>query len=437
VAELLDSHAEGFADGGTGHVYTFGGTETPAGGPNANEWDLLFINSNTVVSTPSGFDSLTSAVASQGVYWFGRKAAGGEGGTVTITTTGNHNTQVSWERWGGLDEFVTGAVTQANNSNGTALPDASTGTLPQSGLVMIVGAALHNFDGALATSPVWSDGFTGDQTGTQGSAGTSSAVVGFTGYKANVGTASEPADVVTWTNNARNRYATWVTFSQAAGGTDLTAADSTHGHTAESPALTQAHMLASADAGHGHTAEQPALTQDHQVGAADASHGHTADQPALSQVHAIAVDDASHTHTAAQPTLTQLHVLAAGDAIHGHTAESALLTQAHTLNAADALHAHTADQVSLSGTADLSANDAAHGHTADQAALVQAHALVVLDALHAHLAEIATVTQQHQLVAADARHTLTSDTAVASPPVVPGILHAGSIRPKLTAGKFP
>lgn len=213
AATLIDSHAEGFADGNGGHVYSFGG----AGAPAAGDLDVLCVNSITTVSTPAGWDSREPVVANQAAYIFTREAAGGEGASVTITTSGNFNTIVSWSRWSGVGDFVDANSAQANNSNGTALPTLATGDLPETGMLVIAFAALNNHDGDLATSPSWT-GFTPLESASLGTSGQSASLVSFTAYEANAGTASESINSVTWTNNTRHRYALGIWFT-ASGGT--------------------------------------------------------------------------------------------------------------------------------------------------------------------------------------------------------------------------
>jgi hypothetical protein len=214
---LVDSEAVGFADGSGGHVYTF-----PVGAPSVGDLDVLCINSNTTVSTPSGFTARVSAVANQGAYIFTRKASGGESSSVTITTSGDHNTTLTWSRWSGTEAYSDGNSAQANNSNGTALPAASTGTLAATNMLVIAFGALHNHDGALAASPSWINSFTALESVSQGAAASSASCVAFTGYKTNAGTTAETIDSVTWTNNARNRYALWIAVTAAAGGSTVT-----------------------------------------------------------------------------------------------------------------------------------------------------------------------------------------------------------------------
>jgi hypothetical protein len=211
---LVASQTYAFADGNAGHACVF-----TAGAPAVDDLDVLCVNSNTVVSTPSGFTLRVNATNSQGAYIFTRKAAGGETDTVTITTTNDHNTTVTWSRWSGTDAYSAGGFTRADNSNNTVLPATSTGTLAATGMLVLAYGALHNHDGALAASPSWSNSFTALHAVSQGAAASSASVVSFTGYKLGAGTAAETIDSVSWTNNTRNRYALWISVSAAAGGT--------------------------------------------------------------------------------------------------------------------------------------------------------------------------------------------------------------------------
>jgi hypothetical protein len=153
---LIDSQAFPFADGGTGHACVLAD-----GAPTPGQVDLLFINSNTVVTDVDGgggaaFTLRVDATNSQGCYWYERVAVGGETDTITVETNGDHQTQVTFARWEDIT-FSDGGFTRADNSNNTVLPDSVTDTLAETDMLVLVGAGLHNFDGALATSPVWSD----------------------------------------------------------------------------------------------------------------------------------------------------------------------------------------------------------------------------------------------------------------------------------------
>lgn len=205
----IDSDVFVFADGNGGHVCDLGSA------PNVGETDVLCVNSNTVVSMPSGFTAAESAVANQGAYIFTRKAAGGEGSTVTITTSGNHNTFVGWTRWSALDAVDTSTSTQANTSIGVATPAHNTGALATTGQLVVAFGALHSIGGtANQTSPVWSTGYTGLLNAAQGTGAT--GVRGLVGYKENAGTAAETPQVSWSGDGCFNRYMLAVSFTVVA-----------------------------------------------------------------------------------------------------------------------------------------------------------------------------------------------------------------------------
>lgn len=202
---LVDSDTFTFADGNApGHVCDM--VTAPASG----ETDVLCVNSDTTVSTPSGFTLRVPAVAAQGAYIFTRKATGGEASTVTVVTAGNHPCQVSWSRWSGLVAVDTApAATQANGIANTSSPAHSTGALAEADELVLAFAALHSI-GLGPTAPVWADDYTPVTAATQGTGAT--AVAGFVGFKSGVGPAAESPSV-SWTTSAFDRYMLTVSFT--------------------------------------------------------------------------------------------------------------------------------------------------------------------------------------------------------------------------------
>lgn len=156
---------------------------------------------------------------------------------------------------------------------------------------------------------------------------------------------------------------------EAASGVTLTVQNASHGHAAQSPALTQANTLAVQNAAHGHAADSVALTQANTLAVQNAGHGHTAESVSLTQANTLAVQGASHGHAADNVDLASGLVLSVASAAHGHTAESPTLTQANVLAVADA----------------------SHGHTAESPDLIQGNALSVASAQHAHTASLVTL----------------------------------------------
>lgn len=191
----------------------------------------------------------------------------------------------------------------------------------------------------------------------------------------------------------------------------LSVADAAHGHTADSPALTQANELAVDSATHGHAAEAPALVQQSTLAPADALHGHSADAPALTQQNVLAPADALHGHAADGVTLQSGDTLAVAEALHAHAAEAPALVQANVLAVAEAAHAHAAESPTLAAGFLLAVAEALHGHAAESPTLSTATLLAVTDSLHAHLADGVPLTQANILAVADALHLHYADVA--------------------------
>lgn len=206
---LVNSDAVTFADGNTGHVYTF-----PSGAPSTGDLDILCVNSDTVVSTPTGFTLSTGAsrVSGQGAYIFWRKATGGESSSVTVTTSGNFSTALGWSRWQGTSAFDVAANAGVDGSPGTTTPAVSTGTLAGTGELVVALGALHTY-ATVPTAPSWSSGFTALTAAADPATG--SVAAQFTAYKTTAGTTAE-APNVSWTNAATDRYVIAVAFTPAA-----------------------------------------------------------------------------------------------------------------------------------------------------------------------------------------------------------------------------
>lgn len=206
----VDSGTFVFADGNAGHSCSLGSS------PSAGQWDVICANSDTVISTPSGFTLAESAVNNQGSYVFVREAAGGEGSTVTITTSGNFNTSVHWSRWPSeLTALDASVNAQASGTPNTTTPAVSTGALAESGELSIAFAALHSTGTANQSSPVWSAGYTA-LTGPAAQSSGASGANGFVAYNGNAGTAAETPNVSWSGDGCADRYILVITFTVAA-----------------------------------------------------------------------------------------------------------------------------------------------------------------------------------------------------------------------------
>jgi hypothetical protein len=204
---LVGSDAVDFSDGGTGHSYTL-----PSGAPAAGSLDLLCVNSSTTVSVPAGFTPATSFVGNQGSYLWYRIAAGGEGATVTITTSGNFDTKLGWSRWVGAQAFDAAANAHVDSSSGGSTPAVSAGPLAGAGELVVAFAALHN-TGAACTSPIWSAGYT-PLTALASDIGTG-AVGQFVSYRID-GTGTETPSVSWSTGGPFDRYILVAAFTPSA-----------------------------------------------------------------------------------------------------------------------------------------------------------------------------------------------------------------------------
>lgn len=85
----------------------------------------------------------------------------------------------------------------------------------------------------------------------------------------------------------------------------LTPAESFHGHTSESPALTQVHELAPADSFHAHTSEEGTISMAGDLPADGTLNSHTSESPALTQVHMLAPADTANSHASESPVLIE------------------------------------------------------------------------------------------------------------------------------------
>lgn len=82
----------------------------------------------------------------------------------------------------------------------------------------------------------------------------------------------------------------------------------------------------------------------------DGVHGHTADSPVVTQVHELVVSETLHTHNTDSPLVTQQHVVSPSETLHGHTADSPVVAITHIINPSDGPHGHTADSPVINQT---------------------------------------------------------------------------------------
>lgn len=206
----------------------------------------------------------------------------------------------------------------------------------------------------------------------------------------------------------------WSVDTLGGAATDLTVAEASHGHSADSLTLSIGVSLAIDDATHGHAADAITLTTASTLAVADALHAHAADQVTLTLAGSelLTIADATHAHTADAPVLSVDSLLAVDDAMHAHSADNVVLgvTGVADLIIADATHAHSVDGLVLTSESLLAIQDALHAHAADALTLDSAPTLLIADALHAHTSDGLLLTVDAWLVIADALHGHTADS---------------------------
>lgn len=199
-ASVVASHAIGFGVSTTPFVYNFNGAPAPTVG----DWDVLFVNSDATIVTPSGFTLAQSKITFQGAYAYVRQAVGGEGTTVSITTGiggGPFNAALGWARVRGADGWDVAVVAGAGGGAGTTSPPISSGKVAATNEIAIAYLALHNLN-VVPTNPVWGDGFTGLASANQGSG--ASGCGAMIGQRNGVGTTPFTASV-SWTGAVVDR----------------------------------------------------------------------------------------------------------------------------------------------------------------------------------------------------------------------------------------
>lgn len=205
----------------------------------------------------------------------------------------------------------------------------------------------------------------------------------------------------------------WSVDTLGGAATDLTVAEASHGHAADSLTLSIGVSLSINDATHGHAADSLTLSTAATLAVADATHAHAADQLTLTLAgsESLTIADATHAHTADAPVLSVDSLLAVADALHAHSADNVVLgvSGAADLVIADATHAHSVDGLVLTAQSLLAIQDALHAHAADALTLNSAPTLLIAEALHAHTSDGLALTIDAWLVIADARHAHAAD----------------------------
>lgn len=207
----------------TASFTTSGTTITYSGGGNtgANCWDILCVNSDNTVATPSGWTLVVSAVTNQGAYIFAKAENGVN--TVAINLGGGVSTSTDavWLRIAnssGIDTGASGSA-QANGSTGSTTPAFTSSALAGSNELAVAFAALHVYAGSTPTAGSWSSGYAEQANA---SFTTSPGTYGSVAFKVPAGAAAE-SPAFSWTNATNDRYLLFTAFLPVASGTSAPA----------------------------------------------------------------------------------------------------------------------------------------------------------------------------------------------------------------------
>lgn len=208
---LLDSGAAGFSDGATsgGHTFTF-----PGGAASAGDLLCLFVSSDDVTSTPSGWSVAISDATNLGAYSFYKFAAGGET-SVLVTTGSNTPAAAAFHRYSGaanppIDVSAKAVTTSSAATTGTA----TTATLAGTNELAVFSAHLGGRQAAVQSGFTPSAGYTNQVNAASAGTGSTDQVIA-TADKTNAGSAAESASM-SWTNATNNQTALVATFKAAA-----------------------------------------------------------------------------------------------------------------------------------------------------------------------------------------------------------------------------
>lgn len=303
-------------------------------------------------------------------------------GSVLMNSSSRGRTTIAWaicpSTTSGTLTFQYGGVTQASGQWTVVTTTGSDTTTPvanfQTAQTAGVNPSITLSPAPAATSMVLAAMHANDTT--SGTAGTGYALIGSGTTQATPAIThsteqdtTTPSATVAFVKSGATNKAMIAVEIQGPQAVTLTAADSAHGHTSESPTLAQIHSLTAATSAHTHTSSSPTLTQVHQLTpastlntdttssptlstdsglvAAGSSHTHTTSSPTLAQVHVLVPASTSNTHATVSPTLTQTHQLAAVGTINTHASTSPTLTQTHVLTAVAALNVHASGSPTL------------------------------------------------------------------------------------------
>jgi len=186
--------------------------------------------------------------------------------------------------------------------------------------------------------------------------------------------------------------------------TTLEVGNSSHTQTAETFALTQAHILGVQPATHVQSATELSLTQAHVLAVQIVESIQTASELSLTQAHQLAVESATHLQSVDALILTQQQQLSIQASAHVQIAPELSLTQAHQLAVESATHLQSATVIDLTQGLELSIQSSTHSQVASVLDLVQAHLLTIQSSSHSQSASAVDLNQQITLIVSSSLH---------------------------------
>lgn len=246
------------------------------------------VSSMQTTSWPSGWAKIVNDVPNSAILAVAYKfvqAGDAELTNPTITVTTAESLRAAGAIWRVSGHHATTPPEASTTSSGTSTsPDPPSLSPTEGGTEDRLWVAVYAADGTSTAAASYPTNYPDNQV-TQQSGTTSGTACGFGAATRALAAATEnPGAFTIGASRAWGAAAIAVRPAGVGGGTDLTVADATHVHTADSPAITQVHQLAVADATHVHTADVVTLNTATNLVVADATHAHIADSPDLAQV---------------------------------------------------------------------------------------------------------------------------------------------------------
>ena len=181
----------------------------------------------------------------------------------------------------------------------------------------------------------------------------------------------------------------------------LNGASSTTTNTSTTPAIVQAHALAAVDGTQSNAASEGEITHIHSLGVANSIQGNVASEPSLTQGLSLAIANVEQGNNLNVVGVTQAHVLTKENILQENQSVESSLAQTHKLVVSHGTQSNNASETAVS--LGIAHNLAAGGFTQSSAtvsgSITQAHSFANISDSQGNGVQSATVTQTHALIA--------------------------------------